>query len=125
MMKRTLPRLTLAAALVSALSGCITFRTVDDGITRARIGQTVQVGGISVMPTRVVEDSRCPADVQCVWAGRVRLAATVNGAPSELTLGVPASVAGAALTLVEVYPAARKDTTYYPDEYRFGFSARR
>ena len=125
-MTQTILRLALGAAICAALSGCITFRTVDDGIARARIGETVQSGKVAIRPTRVLEDSRCPAGVQCVWAGRVRIAAELDGAPAELTLGAPqATPGGARVTLVEVYPAARKDTTYFPEEYRFGFRVTR
>lgn len=106
----------LAASLT--LGGCITYRTVNDGITRARIGETVQVAGHSVSPVRVIEDSRCPIGTQCVWAGRLRLAVTVDGAQQELVLGQAASP----VRLVEAYPPRRADTALYPDEYRFGFS---
>ena len=107
---------------LAALSGCITFRTVDDGVARARIGETVRAGPVAVMPTSVLEDSRCPAGVQCVWAGRVRIAALLDGTRTELTLGQPLPAGGGTLKLVEAYPAPRKGTTYYPDEYRFGFT---
>lgn len=106
-----------------ALAGCVTFRTVDDGIARARIGETVRVGAMSVQPVALVEDSRCPAETQCVWAGRVRILARVDGADTELTLGESKPLAQGRLTLSEVYPVKRKDTMIYPDEYRFGFSA--
>lgn len=113
-------RIALLALLLSlTLSGCVTFRTVNDGIGRARIGETVQVGGHAVSPLRVLEDSRCPAGTQCVWAGRVRIAARVDGGETTLTL----SEAASPVQLVEVYPPRRVDTTLYPDEYRFGFSA--
>lgn len=115
----------VALPLLAALAGCITYRTVDDGIVRARIGETVQVGPATIQPTALLEDSRCPAGVQCVWAGRVRIAAEMNGTRTEMTLGQPVSTAGGSIVLAEAYPQARKDTTYYPDEYRFGFSAQR
>lgn len=116
--------LPLLASLLP-LSGCITFRTVNDGIVRARIGETVTVGPHRVTPRVVLEDSRCPAGVQCAWAGRVRIATLVDEAPRELTQGQPLPMDAGALTLIEVYPQARNDTTYYPDEYRLGFSWRR
>jgi len=112
----------LMLAVPLALSGCITFNTVDDGIARARIGETVAVGPLRVTPEKLLEDSRCPAGVQCVWAGRVRIAARVNDADTELTLGQPVAAGGGQVSLVEVYPPRRKDTTLYPDEYRFGFT---
>lgn len=117
----------MAAAFVLALAiplgGCVTIRTVTDGISRARIDETVAVGPHQLTPIKLVEDSRCPKDVQCISAGRVRLAVRIDGAePVQLTQGQPLSVGTGALTLVETYPERRKDWTLYPDEYRFGFT---
>ena len=121
-MKPTLALPLFAPLLATlALGGCVTFRTVDDGISRARIGQTVTRGGVAIMPLAVVEDSRCPTNVTCIRAGTVRLTAEVNGVRTELALDRPEALAGGTVTLVEVYPQRRTDTTYYPDEYRFGF----
>ncbi len=108
--------------LLPALAGCISFHTVNDGIARARIGETVAVGAASVTPVRVIEDSRCPTGAQCAWAGQVRISVTLaDGSAAELTEGAPAAVSGGTVTLVEVYPERRKDWAIYPDEYRFGF----
>ncbi|WP_100865627.1 hypothetical protein [Novosphingobium kunmingense] len=113
----------LAVALV--LPGCITYRNSSDGITRLRIGETGVVGGPSVTPLTVLEDSRCARDVQCVWAGRVKVTVRIDlgtGSQSrDLVLGEPQQVADGSLTLVEVLPEKRADQTIYPDEYRFGF----
>jgi len=115
-------RLAAFALMVPlALSGCVTFRTVDDGIARARIGEAVVRDGVRIMPMGVLEDSRCPQGVACIQAGTVRITAEVDGSRTELALNQPAG----RVTLVEVYPARRKDTTYYPDEYRFGFRVSR
>ncbi|MFC3174813.1 hypothetical protein ACFOD9_11175 [Novosphingobium bradum] len=118
------PALALLVALL-LLGGCISIRTVDDGIARARIGERVAQGGVSIVPLALLEDSRCPAGVTCIQAGTVRIAADIAGVRTELALGQPASVAGASVSLVEVYPQHRKDITYYPDEYRFGFRVTR
>jgi len=104
-----------------ALSGCVTIRSVDDGIARARIGETVVREGVRIAPLGVVEDSRCPQGAACIQAGTVRIAAEIDGSRTELALGRAAG----RVTLVEVYPTRRKDTTYYPDEYRFGFKVAR
>ena len=69
MIKHTLP-LALTATL---LAGCVTTRTNDDGSVDAKLGQTVNVGGPKVTPLAVLEDSRCPMEARCIWAGRVRL----------------------------------------------------
>ena len=72
-----------AAALVAALalSACASAHA-DGGSAAApaagaslvRIGEEVHLGGMSVRALRLVEDSRCPAGVQCIHAGTVRLA---------------------------------------------------
>ncbi len=115
-----------ALGLTVALAGCISFRTVSDGITRAQIGETVRVGAVAVTPIKVLEDSRCPQEAQCAWAGRVRISARIDGGESiELTLGQPIALGEHALTLTEVHPEPRQDVTRYPDEYRFGFTLTR
>ena len=64
------------------------------GATLATFDQNVRVGGVSVRPIRVVEDSRCPRDVLCVWAVRLRLLARVGGEEMVLTLGEPRALPG-------------------------------
>lgn len=68
------------------------------------------LNGISIRPVAVVEDSRCPINARCVWAGRLILTVEIGrpgGAPQRvnLTLGQPQAVAGATLTLVASEPA--------------------
>ena len=62
-----------------------------------RLGQIASVNGPRVRADAVVEDSRCPIDVQCVWAGRLILRATVIGGgwskQVDMTLGIPVAVA--------------------------------
>lgn len=45
----------------------------------AQIGETAQLGNVSVRPIAVVEDSRCPIDVTCVWAGRLTVRVAISG----------------------------------------------
>jgi hypothetical protein len=109
----------LLAAL--ALAGCAHAVPVpEDGLSRTGLGRTVAVGGPRVTPLRVLEDSRCPPDVRCVWAGRMRLQVRVDlGSGSqtrELTLGEPIPVADGTLELVEVWPDKGSG-----GDYRFGF----
>ena len=119
-------RFALAALAPLLLSGCITYHTRSDGIVRAKLGETVSVGGPRVTPLKVLEDSRCPARVQCVWAGQVRLSARIEtgrGAETrELVSGKPIPVADGSLTLVEVMPPRDKAAAPYPEDYRFGFT---
>lgn len=118
----------LCIALPVTLPGCITYHKVNDGITRAQVNEAVTVGAFGVMPLAVLEDSRCAAGTQCVWAGRVTIRAHVTerggaSATRAMTLNEPLSLKDGTLTLVEVYPDKRKDTRLYTEEYRFGFRA--
>ena len=76
------------------------------GTVTARLNQEVQIGDIRVTPLAVLEDSRCPVDVTCIWAGRVRLRVAVSGAgESVMEIDRPVTVAGGRrLTLVGVAP---------------------
>lgn len=73
--------------------------TPPDGPTNASVGspfnlpvgQTLQVGEVRVRFDEVLEDSRCPTNVICVWQGRARIQILVgiNGTgdnPTELML---------------------------------------
>ena len=112
------------------LAGCVTPSTSASlpdvsGLTSARMGETVHVGGPRVTPLKLIEDSRCPQGVQCVWAGRVRISATISTPTMkltrELTLGEPFAVADGMLTLAEVGPSKARDTAIAAIDYRFGF----
>ena len=93
----------------------------------AGLGQAGEVNGLRFRPIEVLEDSRCPARVECVWAGQVRLLVAV-GSPSggeisryEVTLGKPVIVHGGALTLVRVEPPKGTMGSMERDAYRFTF----
>ncbi len=54
-------------------------------------GETVKLKDVSIKFLEVVEDSRCPTGVECIWAGRaiVKVQVTFNGNKEEkmLTFG--------------------------------------
>ena len=99
--------LRLLALAVLAAGGCATSRPaepttsvpadaspgpsalapLDSAAVRIALGETVAVGGVPVRFTRVVEDSRCPPDVSCVWAGRARVELVAAG--ETFVLSVP------------------------------------
>jgi hypothetical protein len=122
----------LAASLPLALAACaiIPASPADPGepnpaLAWAKLGQKVYADGPQVTPLEVLEDSRCPADVQCVWAGQVRIRATIHlgsgDTSAELTSGKPIPVADGTLELVEVKPATNSKAAIAPGDYRFGF----
>lgn len=105
------------------LAGCAAARPVEGPV---RLGQVAAVDGPRVRAERVVEDSRCPLDAQCVWAGRLVVRVVVLGGgwakPVDLTLGIPVQVADGRLTLVAATPARRGGTSVAPRAYRFTFA---
>ncbi len=44
------------------------------------VGEVKQVAGLRLSLLNIVEDSRCPVGVQCIWAGRVVANVSVAGA---------------------------------------------
>ncbi len=89
-------------------------------------GGEVSAYNVRIFPTELLEDSRCPADVQCVWAGRLsvsaRLVSGLGESPrQEFVLGEPVTTEAEVITLVEVLPAPKAGVSIAPSEYRFRF----
>ena len=108
-----------------SLSGCMSLPNYGNGTASARFGQTANVDGLHVTPLRLLEDSRCPRGVQCVWAGQVRISVSVRDGSGvdtrELTLGQPVDVSRGQLELVEVRPERLADRQISMRDYRFTF----
>lgn len=122
-MKHALP---IMAALALAACAKTPPVPIPPGPT-AGLGQAAEVNGLRLRPLEVIEDSRCPARVQCVWAGQVRLLVAV-GSPAggeisrhELTQGKPLILHGGALTLVNVDPPKGTMGSMEREAYRFTF----
>jgi hypothetical protein len=120
---------TLVLIAVVLLPACVTVYPPDSPAaeeappeaTGVRLGETARLGPTNITPLVVLEDSRCPALVRCVWAGRVRLRARIGRDAADLTLGQPHTVRGGAVTLVEVQPQRRSNNPVQPGDYRFSF----
>jgi len=114
--------LVLVASI--ALSACSTIPPANAGPTAA-IGQVAYTNGVSVRPLQVLEDSRCPVDVRCVWAGRLVVRSKVTGGSwhetRDLELGKPQHVADGALTLVSAIPQKKAGVAIDARSYRFTF----
>ena len=119
-MKRALPVL---AAL--ALAGCVTPGTSAS----PRLGEVGLVNGFRVRPLRVVEDSRCPINARCIWAGRIIVRTEIrDGAARELRnleLGRPQPVFGGTIALVSAEPGKLAGAPTDPRAYRFTFEITR
>ncbi|TXC69226.1 hypothetical protein FSZ31_09940 [Sphingorhabdus soli] len=121
-----IPLAALAMTLILPIAGCVTTQQVarDDGY--ARLGEPTRAGPLIVRPTRIVEDSRCPINARCVWAGRLIVRANItHGAKSEarnLTLGTPVAIAGGRLMLDSGEPGKLAGQKTKPADYRLHFS---
>ena len=116
-------RLPLLALL--ALTACATVPSSAPASPAAGFGQAARAGQLSVRPLVLLEDSRCPASVQCVWAGQVRIRVEITDAMGtgfrELTLGRPLQLDGGTVTLVAVDPPMLAPGTTDRSDYRFTF----
>ncbi len=89
------------------------------------IGTSVTINGTVIHVRSLVEDSRCPVDVQCIQAGTVRVRAVINASSDDLTftLSQPQVVGEKTITLVSVIPALKYSAQApQPSDYRFTFT---
>ena len=107
-----------------ALAACATVPPAL-AVPNAKFGETARAGILSVRPVALLEDSRCPASVQCVWAGQVRIRVEITDMMGrgmrELTLGQPLQLDGGTVTLVFVEPPKLVPGATEPGAYRFTF----
>ncbi|MGQ0589995.1 MAG: hypothetical protein ACT4N8_10780 [Sphingosinicella sp.] len=112
--------------LLAAVSACTTVAAAPREGDTAALGETVRIVDLVVTPRAVVEDSRCPVDVTCIWAGRIVLRAQVNDGASrrvfDLDLGQSVQVGDGMLALREVTPARHSGAPISPADYRFHFT---
>lgn len=122
--------ITIAAAF--ALSACATLPgsapVRGDGL--ARLGEATRVGALVVTPRSVIEDSRCPINARCIWAGRAIVRIDVAGAgwreTRNLTLGERVNTHGTTLALTSVEPGKMAGSQPAPPKpLLFGFEGGR
>ena len=125
--------MTRLAAILTflALAGCAPApaaksQAVDLGaeVTLAP-GATTSVNGaeLKVRFVSVTEDSRCPRDVTCIWAGEVKVQFEVQesakiASPVEIVEGGNSDVGAYRVKLVRVEPAPRSTAQIAPQDYR-------
>ncbi|WP_411342168.1 hypothetical protein V6U71_10400 [Sphingopyxis sp. J-6] len=123
------PRLAATAVLAAlALSACAASgqQTPLPDTDNVALGQRAYADGPVIQPVAVIEDSRCPMNARCIWAGRVKLKMlwlrpTGEKQPFEVTLGEATPLADGSITLESVRPEKRTDVTIRPEDYRFSF----
>jgi hypothetical protein len=96
------------------------------GNVTLKIGDTAQFKDISIKPISIEEDSRCPVDVQCIWAGTVRVKIQVvsgtGTSTSIVTLDQPFTTEAQRITLTAVTPEKHSQTQASTGGYRLSFN---
>lgn len=92
------------------------------------LGDRATLNGMTVTPLKLIEDSRCPINARCVWAGRLilRTMFSVGGANEtrDFTLGIPQPVPGGTLILAAAEPGKLAGAEGNPPANRFTFELR-
>jgi hypothetical protein len=116
----------IALPLLASLAACMTTPApfAPEGST-VEIPDGVHVGRLLVIPQVLLEDSRCPMNARCVWAGRVVLSTRIYGPDFDetvpLVLGEPYALHGTSITLTSVQPEKMTGQEIPAPTYRFGF----
>lgn len=127
-----LPRLAISTpVLLLALAACAAAPGPDGPAPlpdagKVTLGQRAYADGPIIQPVAVLEDSRCPENVTCVWAGRLRLKmiwVRPGGRlqPFKVTLGQQTPLADGSILLEKASPARRTDRPIAAEDYRFSF----
>lgn len=111
------------------LAACATSPLADPAApegSMVALGHPVAVADVVLTPMRVTEDSRCPINARCVWAGRITVETRVDGPgwreTLPMTLGEPAGTRGHVLSLVSAEPGRMAGAGQtQPLDYRFGY----
>ena len=79
--------------------------------------------GLTVEFVRITDDSRCPTDAQCVWAGEVKVQVatrigTAEPVQHEIKAGDYATVGAFRVVVVNVQPIPVSTRQISPEEYR-------
>ena len=94
-----------------------------------KIDQGASVLGVKVTPLEVLEDSRCPVDVQCIQAGTVRVRATLESGlgsgSQEFQLNQPITTEAEIVTLVDVEPIPYSTVEILKSAYIFYFEIKK
>jgi hypothetical protein len=115
--------LTILISLVVAAAA--TAQSSETVSLRAGQQKAVSHGDLRVQFLSVLEDSRCPEGVQCVWAGNARIRIKVTkGAGGEPQLfelntigNTTATFEGCLFALTDLKPGRRADTSPRPSDY--------
>lgn len=90
----------------------------EEGNIVLKLGEKGVFRNISIKPIEVVEDSRCPKDVQCIWAGTLKVRTEILSGlgKSEMVVELGQSVT------TEAEEISLLEATSVPGDYKFTYS---
>ncbi len=94
------------------------------GVVTLKLGEVANFRGISIRPIAVKEDSRCAQDVQCIWAGTVKLEVeseldTTGKRTDTINLGATHTIDTFAISLLSVNPLPTTGSQITDTDYKF------
>ena len=127
-MRTALTRWLSVAALCAALVGCQVSREADADPVEFTLDKEFTLGGgqeavfagedLRVRFSEVLEDSRCPTEVECFWTGQARIAMVVQPAEHPSTTAYfstnPAPGENEQTARVDDYTISLKSLDPYP-----------
>lgn len=98
--------------------------TVNDVVLG--IGQTGKVGDLNIKLDAIVQDSRCPVGVQCVWAGQVEAKIMLTDVSKSEVVNISSGQAphlfdGFNVSIISITPSRESKKEIMADEYRVTF----
>ena len=98
----------------------------DYGNVTLRLNETAVFKDVRITPLRIVEDSRCPTDVQCIQAGAVRVeletVSAMGTSTDVLGLGKSLTTEAEEVSLLHATPEKHSEVTLAESDYRLTFS---
>lgn len=101
----------------------------DPVVGNVSVGKTVYVNGVKITLNKIVQDSRCPIDAICVWAGNVTANVTLQSNTDKETIDIFSDKGAVAfdsyqITLEKISPSSKADTEIKPADYILTFRVR-
>jgi hypothetical protein len=93
-----------------------------------KVGETKVINGVNITFNKVVEDSRCPSDVQCIQAGRlvanVTLKSDTDTETFNMILGTSKAFDSYTVRFVDALPAPVSTVPQASRNYRLVFEVK-
>lgn len=123
-MRLLLPALLLASSTALSAQSVVVATGGPHGRSSvsvtATFGRPVHINQMVLRPVAIVQDSRCPASANCVWAGTLIVEFETRGRERiRLEQGKPLAIAGGRLTLAAAGPQPVAGRKIPPQAYRF------